>query len=115
MDEIMNPKTKEQLLSLDENGEKFLAELLDKFLEKVAVEVPAAKEAAAAGDAHNVGQRIHSMKGAAMSLGLDSLAQTLKDFEAEAKGGELNNATDYFSRLEPMFQKVKELRATIKA
>lgn len=93
----ISPEKLSELKSL--GGDTLINKLLDKFIENSARLIQEGKEATAAGDATKVDYCVHTLKGSAMSLGLDEMSAVLIDLNSRTKIKNLENAAGDFEKL----------------
>ena len=82
----MNLKTKAEELELEENE---YTELIHLFIETSVADVETLESALLNKDPERIAHAAHSMKGAAVNLGFNSLYETAKKIEMAAKAGNL--------------------------
>ncbi len=77
--------------AVEQSGEdnELLEELLTLLADSSASDLAKIKEGIAAGDGTVVADAAHSIKGAAVSLGLEGLSQVAYEFEKRGRAGEL--------------------------
>jgi HPt (histidine-containing phosphotransfer) domain-containing protein len=88
-------------------------EFLTDFLEySDSEDLPGIREAIQSGDAAKLRQRSHSLKGAALNLGLKSLASVAQQLEAAGASCKLDGASTLLEQLEIEMEQVSELLPT---
>lgn len=88
---------------------ELLQELLDIFKTSLASDLQLIRDGIAESDAAQVAGAAHSIKGAAASLGIDGIAELVKEIEDDSKGGSLNSARLHLASLEEMLDEVNGL------
>ncbi|WP_163336771.1 Hpt domain-containing protein [Desulfopila sp. IMCC35008] len=88
---------------------ELLQELLDIFKSSFASDLQQIKDGVAENDASLVGSAAHSIKGAASSLGIDGIAELVKQIEEEAKGGGVAIAKGNLDKLDEMLAEINAL------
>ena len=91
---------------------ELLQELLDIFKDSFASDLELIREGVAAGDADQVARAAHSIKGAASSLGLAGVSETVKRVEDDGKAGQTTEAARLLPQLEQMLQEVGTLHVS---
>jgi HPt (histidine-containing phosphotransfer) domain-containing protein len=93
----ISPEKLSELKSL--GGDALIKKLLEKFLENSARLIQEGREATAANDATKVDYCVHTLKGSAMSLGLDAMSELLIDLNSRTRNKNLENAAADFDKL----------------
>jgi two-component system sensor histidine kinase/response regulator len=88
-----------------------LDRLLAAFLSALAAQLPAIRRAAASGDARQVCQEAHAIKGAALNLHAKELAERAAEMEAAGRGGDLEVISAMLSGLE---EAARRFRSVVK-
>ncbi|MED5381399.1 MAG: PAS domain S-box protein [Verrucomicrobiota bacterium] len=86
-----------------------VAELIDLFLQDAPARLAQAREALATGDAAEVGEAAHSLKGSARNLRAGQLAKVCEAVEKMGKTGLLDDAQTLLGQAEAELQKVTTL------
>jgi HPt (histidine-containing phosphotransfer) domain-containing protein len=92
-------------------GDALITKLLGKFIENSARLLADARTAIAAKDASKVDYCAHTLKGSAMSLGLNAMSAILVDLNARTKSQNLENALADIDQLEKLLEEVKAYKA----
>ncbi len=93
-------------------GRDELLEVLEIFLEASVADLEALTEAVAAEDRSRAGAAAHSLKGAALNLGLTEVADLARTLEMAAKDGVLLGAE---GQLKDLREKLQDLTQAIQA
>lgn len=98
--------------ALEQSGddEEILAELLGLLQESCVSDLMKIKEGLAAKDGTAVADAAHSIKGAAASLGVESLRQVVYEIEKAGRKGELDRVTKVLADLEGITSLLKQLK-----
>ncbi len=88
---------------------ELLQELLDIFKSSFASDLEQIKAGVTSNDANQVGGAAHSIKGAASSLGIEGIAELVKEIEEEAKGGGMTTAKENLEQLDEMLAEINTL------
>lgn len=88
---------------------ELLQELLDIFKSSFASDLQLIKDGVAGSDSSQVAGAAHSIKGAASSLGIDGIAELVKQIEEEAKGGGIATAKENLDQLDEMLAEINTL------
>jgi HPt (histidine-containing phosphotransfer) domain-containing protein len=88
---------------------ELLQELLDIFKSSFASDLQLIKDGITTHDAGQVGGAAHSIKGAASSLGINGIAELVKQIEEEAKDGGITTAKDNLDQLDEMLAEINTL------
>ena len=91
------------------DDEELLQELIDLFHESSAGDLAGIKEAAALGDAVAMGDAAHSIKGAAASLGIESIRAVAAQQEEAGRSGDLEEAKRLLPELESLLKQFKSI------
>jgi len=86
----------------------------ETFLEDVPRQLSDLERNLTAGDVAAAERQIHSIKGAAVNLGSDALAELASQMEQEAKAGGLSAVLARFPELRQQFQAVRNLIRKLK-
>ena len=86
-----------------------VAELIDLFLQDAPARLAQAREALAAGDAAEIGESAHSLKGSARNLRAEQLAKACEALEKMGKTGTLDDVETLLGQAEVELQKVTTL------
>ncbi len=89
--------------------EELLAELLDLFKDSSAGDFEALRNGLQADDPAAVAVAAHSIKGAAASLGLESIRALSWSVEADARAGSLAAAREHLDELEALLREASQL------
>ncbi|RJX27313.1 MAG: Hpt domain-containing protein [Desulfurivibrio sp.] len=89
------------------DDEELLQELILLFHDSSAGDLARIKEGAARGDAVAMGDAAHSIKGAAASLGIESIRAVAAELEEAGRSGNLQAATQLLPELESLLLKFK--------
>lgn len=92
-------------------GDALITKLLSKFIENSAKLIADAKTALGTNDAQKVDYCVHTLKGSAMSLGLNSMSAILIDLNVRTKSQNLANAGADLDQLEKLLEEVKTYKA----
>jgi HPt (histidine-containing phosphotransfer) domain-containing protein len=93
--------------------EEDVIEFLTDFLEySESEDLPGIREAIQSGDAAKLRQRSHSLKGAALNLGLTSLAAVAQKLETGGVSCKLEEASTLLEQLEMEMDQVREVLPT---
>jgi HPt (histidine-containing phosphotransfer) domain-containing protein len=93
-------------------GVEFVAELVDAFLDHLAVTVPLVVAAAAAGDLACVAKEAHSIKGSSRQLGIEVTSAICEQIETFAKENKLDEVQSLTERLEEESKAVRRVLGT---
>jgi signal transduction histidine kinase/DNA-binding response OmpR family regulator/HPt (histidine-containing phosphotransfer) domain-containing protein len=94
------------LRDLDGGGPStFVLELVDAFIEEGGEEIAQVRAAVAAGDAGALLRSAHRLKGSALNMGCDTLAQTAESLESMGRSGSLADAEHVVDRLAGEFDR----------
>ncbi len=90
--------------ALEQTGgdEDLLVELLGLFRDSSAGDLEKLRQAVAAGDSDGVVRAAHSIKGAAASLGFETVRQLSYEMESEGRSGSVARAQAELPRLEKL-------------
>lgn len=88
---------------------ELLQELLDIFKSSFASDLQQMREGVAGNDASLVTGAAHSIKGAAASLGIEGIAELVKQIEEQAKEGGISLAKDNLEQLDEMLAEINAL------
>ena len=90
--------------ALEQAGEdeEILAELIDLFKQSSNSDLEKIKAAAGVQDASAMGDAAHSIKGAAASLGVESVREVAQAIEKAGRNGDLQNAMQQVPALEDL-------------
>jgi HPt (histidine-containing phosphotransfer) domain-containing protein len=105
----ISPEKLAELKSL--GGDELITKLLAKFTENSAKLIADAQAALAANDAAKVDYCVHTLKGSAMSLGLNSMSAILVDLNVRTKAQNLANAGEDLAKLAKLLDEVKQYKA----
>lgn len=105
----ISPEKLAELKALD--GDALITKLLGKFIENSARLLIEARTALSAKDAAKVDYCVHTLKGSAMSLGLNSMSAILVDLNVRTKGQNLDGAGADIDKLEQLLEEVKTYKA----
>lgn len=89
-----------------------MAELVDAFLDHLAVTVPLVVSAAAAGDLARVAKEAHSIKGSSRQLGIEVTSAICEQIETFAKENKLNEVQVLIERLNEESKAVRRVLGT---
>lgn len=95
---------------LSDGNDELLISLIDKFLEHTPEHLEAAKKAFAEQNPKQVDFAIHTMKGSALSLGVEPLGSFLAELNKETKQGILSSFPQAFSVIEEALQELRKYR-----
>ncbi len=87
--------------------------MLGKFLENSGKLLSDALSAVAAGDAAKVDYCVHTLKGSALSLGLNDMSNILVDLNMRTKAKNLTGAEEDLKKLQQLLIEVKDYKAKI--
>jgi HPt (histidine-containing phosphotransfer) domain-containing protein len=108
----INPDVWDELRLLGEpDGEDFLAELVDGFVEDTEHRLDLLDGALASQDAGAAARLAHSLKGSSAQLGFQRLAATCASLERLALTGSLSGATTSVEQLRSRYQAVRRALA----
>ena len=85
--------------------------VVEQFLESLSEQIPVLKQAADDGDAEALAREAHKIKGGALNLMADPLAQAAVQLETEAKLGRLDGIGIFLEHLEQEYLRLKEFFA----
>ncbi len=91
-------------------GDALISKLLGKFVENSGKLLGEALTATAAGDAAKVDYCVHTLKGSALSLGLNDMSDILVDLNTRTKAKNLAGAEADLKRLQQMLLEVKDYK-----
>lgn len=91
-------------------GDALISKLLGKFLENSGKLLSDALAATAAGDAAKVDYCVHTLKGSALSLGLNDMSNILVDLNVRTKAKNLSGAENDLKKLQQLLAEVKEYK-----
>ena len=83
-----------------EIGDELYASLFEMLLTEAASGLAEMRSALAGGDARELGERAHRLRGGAASLGATAMAETARELQDASRGGELVGAGELLDRLE---------------
>lgn len=96
-------------LEQSSDDEELLRELLNLFHDSSASDLAKIKEGAAQGDAGVMGDASHSIKGAAASLGIESIRAVASELEKAGRSGDLAGAKKLLPDLESLLRQFKSI------
>ena len=88
---------------------ELLQELIDLFHDSSASDLAKIKQGAARGDAAMMGDASHSIKGAAASLGIESIRAVTAELEEAGRSGDLDGAKKLLPHLESLLLQFKSI------
>lgn len=88
-------------------GDALISKLLGKFMENSGKLLSDALAATAAGDAAKVDYCVHTLKGSALSLGLNDMSNILIDLNVRTKAKNLSGAEGDLKKLQQLLVEVK--------
>jgi HPt (histidine-containing phosphotransfer) domain-containing protein len=86
----------------------FLERLIEVFLSEVPSKLAALREGATRGEAQDLEQRAHNLKGSSASLGALHMASICGELEALGQSGDLKSVPDLLAQLNAEFDRVRE-------
>ncbi len=105
--EPLDPERWETLRSLEEaTGSGFLAELAGVFLEDTPKRLAGMRQGLAEGDARQVTQAAHSLKGSSSNIGAPLLESLAAELEGRCSGGSLEGVDGLLERIETEAERV---------
>ncbi len=105
----ISPDKLAELQSL--GGAALITKLLDKFLENSARLIADGQAAVAEGDATKVDYCVHTLKGSALSLGLNEMGELLTNLNVRTKAKNLDGAEADFAKLAAQLEEVRAYKA----
>jgi HPt (histidine-containing phosphotransfer) domain-containing protein len=105
----ISPDKLAELQSL--GGAALITKLLDKFLENSARLIADGQAAVASGDATKVDYCVHTLKGSALSLGLNEMGELLTQLNVRTKAKNLDGAEADFAKLAAQLEEVRAYKA----
>ena len=94
-------------------GDALISKLLGKLMENSGKLLSDALAAVAAGDAAKVDYCVHTLKGSALSLGLNDMSNILVDLNMRTKAKNLTGAEEDLKKLQLLLIEVKDYKAKI--
>mgnify|MGYP001590156698 CR=1 FL=1 len=91
-------------------GDALISKLLGKFVENSGKLLSDALAATAAGDAAKVEYCVHTLKGSALSLGLNDMSNILVDLNVRTKAKNLTSAEADLKKLQQLLLEVKDYK-----
>ena len=102
--DLLDLKTLQNLVELDDGGHGLLAEMIDIFRQDTPRRIRDIVEAAAKGDAEELSRSGHALKGGAGALGAKALRLLAADLEALGRDGSSDTGANLAERLDTTFQ-----------
>ena len=102
--DLLDLKTLQNLVELDDGGHGLLAEMIDIFRQDTPRRIRDIVEAAAKGDAEELSRTGHALKGGAGALGAKALRLLAADLEALGRDGSSDAGANLAERLDTTFQ-----------
>ena len=96
-----------------EDDKEFLAEVINGFIDNSIKQLEIISKAIENSDAETIAREAHSIKGAALNLAADMLADIALELENIGKSGSLQVANDVLDRLRLEFDKVIEFNESL--
>jgi HPt (histidine-containing phosphotransfer) domain-containing protein len=103
------PEKLAELKSL--GGDTLITKLLEKFVENSARLIADGQAALTSGDATKVDYCVHTLKGSAMSLGLNEMSELLINLNVRTKARNLEGAAADFTKLAAQLAEVRAYKA----
>ena len=98
---------KELANNLEMEEEEFL-EMMEVFLETSSSDLKKLQSSMDEGDMRNAANAAHSIKGAALSLGLMDIYEMAKKMEGEVRENHLGGATEHVNTLKEKLDRIEE-------
>lgn len=92
-------------------GDTLITKLLEKFLENSARLIADGQAACVTGDATKVDYCVHTLKGSAMSLGLNDMSDVLVNLNVRTKAKNLDGAEADFAKLAAQLEEVRAYKS----
>lgn len=92
---------------LQDMGEDFFAEIIEKFYEDADQDLGDIQRCAAEGNVKGLGIAAHGLKGTSLTMGAELLAGIALEVELKGKGNDLTNISEYIKRLQDAYRKTR--------
>jgi two-component system sensor histidine kinase/response regulator len=104
---------KKSLLDRLGGDEQLFTEIVKAFLEDAPLQLEKLKQALQEGNSVGVERQAHLLKGAAMNMGGKEMQTVAWEMEVAAKDADLSRAQSLVEKLDPAFERLKEVLSTL--